>query len=140
MGKGDSLKSKHSIRGELPIVSISRLKSQEGLGAQPQHIVENVFVATGRRPSTSLGAVSESRTAATFCALGIPRTHGRNPLPWLPLFPPSRPGEKNKTNPWNSHYDWYRKRGQVNRTPKLQIGGTFQQVCSRAWGWLLPKP
>ena len=33
------------------------------------------------------------------------------------LPPPSRPGENNKskTNPWNSHYDWYRKRGQVNR-------------------------
>ncbi|MGA3168406.1 MAG: hypothetical protein ABSF14_20070, partial [Terriglobia bacterium] len=37
------------------------------------------------------------------------------------LSPPSRPGENNKSKklPWNSLYDWYRKRGQVNGYQKF---------------------
>jgi putative transposase len=50
------------------------------------------------RPHTSLG----NRTPQEFAGAGG-------------LSAPSCPGEKNKSKklPWNSHYDWYRKRGQV---------------------------
>ncbi len=46
MGDGDSLKIKHHRR-ELSLVSIPRLKSQEGGGATPQLMVENIFCSHG---------------------------------------------------------------------------------------------
>jgi hypothetical protein len=50
------------------------------------------------RPHSSLG----NRTPQEFTSSGA-------------ALPPSRPGEKNEINPWNSHYDWYSGRGQVSR-------------------------
>ncbi len=48
------------------------------------------------RPHTSLG----NRTPQEFTGAGA-------------ALPPSRPGEKNKSKKRNSHYDWYKERGQV---------------------------
>ncbi len=51
MGDGDSQKIKHHRR-ELSLVSMPQLESQEGGGATPQLMVENIFCSHGapRRP------------------------------------------------------------------------------------------
>jgi putative transposase len=63
------------------------------------------------RPHSSLG----NRTPQEFTGAGAA------------LPPPSRPGEKNKSQklPWNSHYDWYRKRGQVTNAAAEKYGWYF---------------
>lgn len=41
---------------------------------------------------------------------------------------PSRPGENNQPNPWNSHYDSYRKWGQVIRPPQWTLAAQRERL------------
>ncbi len=137
MGDVDSLKIKHQRRRELSIVSIPRLKSQEGGRATPQLMVENIFWSHGSPRRVFVPWAFQGPTAGTPCR-GYQGVGGGRHATFFdrPLLPACRPAAGRP--PWAGKMPALRVTGPRGLTPRRssfdgqrRFGGQSSGMTSR---------